>query len=210
MVLVRFPRDFDRIAVLISSDGGKTWSEPQVIEIEGLPERHSRPCDPMLVVLEDGRFRLYFTCSPRCGERPRTLSAISDDGLHFRVEPGDRFADPENDVLDPAVVFFRGKWHYYAPIQGRRNRAYHAVSEDGLNFRRMSDVDTGDITFLGCAVVDGDRLRFYGTGPGGVRSAISDDGERWTVEEGIRLDGGADPGVVRLPDGRWLMVYTRR
>lgn len=204
------PQNFNRIAVTISSDGGKTWSDPQAIEIEGLPEGHSSPCDPMLVGLKDGRFRLYFTCSLHRGERARTLSAISEDGLHFRVEPGDRFADPENDVLDPAVVFFRGKWHYYAPIPGARDRAYHAVSEDGLNFRRLSDVDTGGIAFLGCAVVDGDRLRFYGTGPGGVQSAISDDGERWAVERGVRLDGGADPGVVRSPSGKWLMVYTRR
>ena len=203
------PKGFDKIAVMVSSDGGETWSEPRVVEISGLPEGHSNPCDPMLVVLEDGRFRLYFTCSPRPGERARTLSAISEDGYRFRVEPGDRFADPKKDVLDPAVVFFKGKWHYYAPIPGERGRAYHAVSDDGLSFQRLPDVEVEGMDFLGCAVVDGEVLRFYGTGPGGVRSATSDDGERWTVERGVRVEGGADPGVAKLPDGRWLMVYTR-
>jgi hypothetical protein len=53
--------NFDKVAVRFSSDEGKTWSEPEVIRVKGLPEGMRFPFDPTLVPLPDGRVRLYFT-----------------------------------------------------------------------------------------------------------------------------------------------------
>ena len=42
-----FPRektkDFDRVAVKVSTDEGKTWSDPQPIKLEGMPDDYLRP-----------------------------------------------------------------------------------------------------------------------------------------------------------------------
>ena len=40
-----------------------------------------------------------------------------------------------------------------------------------------------------------------------VQSAFSTDGYTWTMDEGKRVDG-ADPGVVKLTDGSYVIIYT--
>jgi len=204
---------FDKIAVSISSDRGQTWGDPQVISIGGVPADAARaPCDPDLVLLPDGRVRLYFTYDVHAGERgrPRTCSAVSSDCVHFELEPGDRFADPPDPVLDPSVIRCGGRWHLYAQLQARFGHNYHAVSEDGLSFMRMPDVETPGMHMLGNAIEVAGGYRFYGSGRGGIVSAFSEDGEGWRVEEGLRLSGTGDPGVLRLPDGSFLMLHTQR
>src|SRR5436190_1930322 len=53
-----FPMDdgnkshFDQIAVVTSSDNGKTWDKPTTIVIDGFPKDAIRPCDPTLAVLD--------------------------------------------------------------------------------------------------------------------------------------------------------------
>jgi len=212
-----FPPDrgehFDRIAVKISTDDGKTWSEPQPINLEGLPETYIRPCDPTLVLLDDGRIRMYFTSDQRSGRRDTkpgagTYSAISADGVHYQFEPGARFVVAGGTVLDCAVARLENRWHYYAPVQGQAGRAYHAVSEDGLNFTRQPDVTVpGDRQWLGCVIPVKEGLRFYGSGGPGGWSAVSSDGSNWQLTEDSP-NAGADPGVVQTTAGRYLAIGT--
>src|SRR6185503_4190026 len=70
------PAGFDKIAMRTSSDEGKTWSAPKVVTVAGLPDGAARPCDPTLVLLQDGRMRLYFTSHPS-GAKAATYSAVS-------------------------------------------------------------------------------------------------------------------------------------
>src|SRR4051794_17847824 len=60
-----FPFDrreaFDKIAVMTSDDDGRTWAKPQPVQVRDLPPGHERPYDPTIVLLNDGRLRLYFT-----------------------------------------------------------------------------------------------------------------------------------------------------
>ena len=212
-----FPADdeaaFDKMAVSISTDEGKTWQKPQVITIAGTPATADHgPCDPDLVLLPDGRLRLYFTYNVHDGQRgfPRTVSALSTGGMHYELEAGDRLADPPNPVLDPSVVRIGDRWHLFSQCVMRFGVNYHAVSGDGLHFERVRDVETPGMHLLGNVVEAPGGYRFYGSGPGGVRSAFSVDGEEWHVEEGVRIAGAGDPGVVRLPDGSYLMVRTER
>src|SRR4051812_24335914 len=60
-----FPFDrreaFDKVAVLTSTDDGGTWDKPQPNAVRNLPAGYERPYDPTIVLLDDGRLRLYFT-----------------------------------------------------------------------------------------------------------------------------------------------------
>jgi hypothetical protein len=206
-----FPLDrrdsFDRVAVMFSYDDGRTWGRPQAIEVDGMPRGFNRPCDPTLVQLDDGRYRLYFTAAPR-EESPATYSAISSDGVRYTFEPGLRFGVEGEPVLDCAVARLGETWHYFAPVQADRGRGYHAVSRDGLDFRRVEDVTVaGERQWLGCAVAAADGLRFFGSGRDGIWSAMSPDGVDWRLEPNARI-GGADPGVVVIDASRTLIIAT--
>jgi len=207
-----FPLDraaaFDRVAISFSEDG-KTWTAPESAVFEGLsPTAFERPYDPTLVPLADGRIRMYFTSRDLAGGGEQAIySAVTSDGKAFTFEPGQRFGVAGERVIDCAAVR-RGKtFHLFAPVQGQDGRGYHAISEDGLAFRRIDDVTVpGRRSWLGCAVDTGDGLRFYGSGMG-TWSAFSQDGTAWTVDEGARAKG-ADPGVAAARDGRILIVVT--
>ena len=206
-----FPFDdraaFDRVAVSTSEDGGATWSAPRPVEFPGLPEGMVRPFDPTLVLLEDGRFRMYFSARGQRDRNPFTASAISGDRFRFEAEPGVRFAVAGRPVIDCAVARLGAGWHYFAPVQDSTGKAYHAVSDDGLAFRRLDDLSLeGDRNWLGCALAVEGGLRFYGSGSGGW-TAFSADGLRWVLDAGART-GGVDPGVAALGGNRFCMVST--
>ncbi len=179
--------DFDKVAVRVSEDDGKSWGPPRVIRVDGLPEGMRFPFDPTLVPLPDGRVRLYFTGNMGRGFRgsvPAIHSAISDDGINYAFEPGVRFAVEGRQVIDCAVALHRGVFHLYAPHTGARapgqrpgeeapedrprpGVGYHSTSEDGLNFTRQPDVQIeGHRRWLGNAQSDGRHITFFGTADG--------------------------------------------
>ena len=216
-----FGADFDKVAVRISEDEGRTWTGPQVIQLRGLPEGMRFPFDPTLVPLPDGRIRLYFTSvkGRRIDEHPPAIySAISRDGISYEFEPGQRFGIDGRIVIDCAVVLHAGIFHLFAPDNGlagqRRNGnvpsegvGYHATSEDGLNFKRREDVRIdGRRRWLGNAQSDGKVITFYGTGAG-IWTAASKDGFSWTPGASIKARG-ADPGAVRTSDGGIILIAT--
>ncbi len=229
------PENFDKVAVRFSSDDGRTWTAPQVINVAGLPEGMRFPFDPTLVPLPDGRVRLYFTGNMgRTFQRstPAIHSAVSADGVNYTYEPGARFAVEGRAVIDCAVVLHQGVFHLFAPDNGagqnpgqrpenepaedrpREGVGYHATSPDGLNFTRVDDVSIdGSARWLGGAQsVDGNMV-FIGTGSlnrpgrGGIWMAESADGITWKPLEGPVLRG-ADPGAVKSRDGGWILVVT--
>jgi hypothetical protein len=155
--------DFDTVAMHFSADEGRTWTQPAVVRLNGLPEGMRFPFDPTLVPQPDGRVRLYFTSlkGRRLEEdRPAIYSAISDDGLNFVFEPGLRFGIKNRPVIDCAVTLHVGVFHLFAPDNGAGNDpgaprlepgersrdrvGYHATSLDGLEFTRQPDVRLKD------------------------------------------------------------------
>lgn len=234
-----FPRNdresFDKVAVHFSGDDGMTWTAPQVIQVAGLPEGMRFPFDPTIVSLPDGRVRLYFTGNMgRTFQRstPAIHSAISVDGVNYTYEPGARFAVEGRAVIDCAAALHQGVYHLFAPDNGagqnpgqrpanesaadrpRDGVGYHATSTDGLNFKRVDDVQIeGRAHWLGNAQsVDG-KIVFIGTGSlkgssrGGIWMAESSDGTTWKPLEAPDLRG-ADPGAVKSNDGGWVLVVT--
>ncbi len=229
---------FDKVALHFSSDEGKTWTPAEVMKLHGLPEGMRFPFDPTLVVLADGRVRMYFTClrgRQFDEDLPRIHSAISSDGVEYTYEPEVRFSIAGRSVIDCAVVLHQGVYHLFSPDNGeqpkrdeRRGQApqmqsndgigYHATSTDGLNFTRVDDVNIGGRRhWLGAALSDGKVMSFYGTGePGGSQETRP----RGGIFIATSADGkawqladgpavmGADPGVVTAKDGGWIMVVT--
>lgn len=222
------PADFDKVALHFSSDEGRTWTGPEVMRLRGLPEDMRFPFDPTLVPLPDGRVRMYFT-SRRQGrdEVPAIYSAISGNAVDYTFEPGRRFGIARRGVIDCAVVLHRGEFHLFAPDNGtghpadpgrdprpaadqaREGTGYHAISQDGLVFERVADVQVpGRRRWLGDAKSDGERITFYGTGEGGLWVATSVDGKTWQPDRMIRGVRAADPGTVVLKDGAQLIAGT--
>lgn len=219
-------RHFDRVAVRMSSDDGRTWTSPEPIVVDGLEAGLARPFDPTLVPLPDGGIRLYFTSSRApdvSASVPAIYSARSRDGVHYAFEPGVRFAVAGRIVIDCAVALHRGVFHLIAQDNGtheqmmeaeREHRplpggfGYHATSADGLTFTRVADVTLPpQDRWLGNMQSDDGRLAFFGTGPG-PWPVVSADGTTWERDRSASRVPGADPGAVRLRDRGWLIVAT--
>ncbi|MBX7223775.1 MAG: glycoside hydrolase [Blastocatellia bacterium] len=211
-----FPRDrelqaaFDRVGVQLSTDQGQSWSTPQAVQIQGFPADYMRPYDPTLTLLSDGRLRMYFTSGVNVGG-PGSLSAIysavSSDGITYQFEPGKRFGIENQGIFDCAALWLNGKCHLYTPLTPNRG-AYHAVSDDGLNFTRMSDIPSvGNVNWTGNLVEYGTGMRFYGTasGQGGIWWTTSTDGFTWTNPVFTGTSGG-DPAVVQV--GNQLLMIS--
>jgi hypothetical protein len=226
------PRAFNRTAVRFSGDEGRTWTDPQPIEIAGLDATLAPPFDPTLVALPDGRVRLYFISFDERGLAPGTpptatgvYSAISDDGRRYAFEPGTRFSIEGRVVLDAAAARHDGVFHLVIPdhgtaaeFLGRRKsgeaqpggNGYHAVSKDGLAFERAPDLPLPSTRNLwwGNLLSEGDTLRFFGTGPG-PWPLVSRDGRTWKPATEPLAMPGVDPAAVRLRDGTLLLTATR-
>ncbi len=227
-----FPEDdaahFNRVAVRISGDDGRTWGDPQPIVMAKMDAALAPPFDPALVALADGRVRMYFITHTGTDAAPGPTavhSAVSTDAVNFDYEPGVRFTVPGRVVVDCAAALHDGVFHLVVPDNGtpaeflgrRRSgepqpggNGYHATSTDGLSFTRKADLplpSTRDRWF-GNLLSDGTQLLFFGTGPG-PWPMTSADGMQWAKPAAPVRMPGIDPSVVRLRDGSWLVVATR-
>ncbi len=202
---------FDVISYSASDDDGATWTDPKAIMLSELPaplDEKKHPMDPTLVQADDGSLRLYFTYHASGRQHAELYSATNargDIAGTFVANPTPALSIADKNLLDPSVVLFDGTWHHFSWQDGSDDN-FHSTSADGLTFARQADVNL-PMDFLGQAVSAGSGIRMYGTGKGGIISAFSADGFSWKTDSGSRAQG-ADPGVTRLADGTYLMVYA--
>ncbi|MBK6538948.1 MAG: T9SS type A sorting domain-containing protein [Ignavibacteria bacterium] len=86
--------------------------------------------------------------------------------------------------------------------------AFHNISNDGLNFTRVQDINS-DAThsWIGNYMInDTNELRFYGSGMN-VWFSSSPNGGEWSAFNSTNIQGG-DPSVLRLSSNDYLMIYT--
>ena len=86
------------------------------------------------VLGDSKRLRMYFECCPGGQSQPNSIrSAVSDNGLGWTVEPGERLAFADRNVSAPRIVFLDdGRCRLYCNERGRG--IISAVSEEGLHF----------------------------------------------------------------------------
>jgi hypothetical protein len=203
---------WDRVAVKFSYDNGISWTSPVPIIINGFPSTYQRPFDPTIVVNPDKSILIYYSSSDGMPSTPQaeiinTYSALSTDGIHYNFEPGPRFDHPSNRVIDPAVTRFNNTWHYLAPAGAPQDGAYHALSPDGFTFTQTSIIVSDNThNWTGNFLADGSLLKFYGSGQS-IWYNSSADGVNWNGYTSTNIIGG-DPGITRLNNGKYLMVYV--
>ncbi|MFH1149033.1 MAG: exo-alpha-sialidase [Actinomycetota bacterium] len=193
-----------------SNDGGKTF-QALGLTIEGLPTE--KAVDPSIVLLPDGRYRLYYfgvTGSPAMAGDHSIYSAISDDGIHFTQEKDVfRYAG----LVDPDVFWTGTDWMMYVFSIGQGTIT--ARSADGLSFEYAGPLSLQKWGTVAPVSLGDGRFRLFAFDQPAstmVGSFVSGDLQTWTQEEGTRLsapDGYqiTDPFVVRMPDGSWKMVF---
>ena len=204
---------WDRVAVKFSYNAGINWTAPLPIVVNGLPPNSQRPFDPTLAVLNKDSLRIFFSSSngiPLMGLDSiiNTYSAVSSDGIHYNFEPNARFDHPTKPVIDPAVIYFNGIWHYSAPAGPPQDGAYHATSSDGIHFFQQGNYPSDNThNWTGNFMVNAPgELRFYGSGMF-VWYNVSSNGGIWQGYVNTNIAGG-DPSVVKLSNGNYLMIYT--
>ncbi|NQU99982.1 MAG: hypothetical protein HQ538_04540 [Parcubacteria group bacterium] len=162
--------------------------------------------DPAPYLLEDGRIRLFYfdIGGDQMPEGDfKIYSAVSEDGVYFEEEEGVRFSNP--GTLDPDVIKIGDTWRLYTGAL-ENNSTVSATSTDGLSFEYEG------VAYTGGAVPD----VFYKDGTyylytAGIDIATSEDGVKFTktnnrFESNINMMT-ADPSVVELSDGTYLMMY---
>lgn len=199
----------ERIGMISSNDNGQTWSEKEYIDIDGVGDKV--PVDPAPFLLNDGRIRLYYfdieegRSSMGSESENKIYSAISPDDVNF-VEEGVCFS--KEGVYDPDVIEVDGVYRMYVgDLEG--NRVISATSSDGLNF-----VEEG-VAYTGGAVPD----VFYKDGAYylytvGIDISTSSDGASFT-KTSYRFESSinmltADPSVIELDDGTYMMLYKTK
>lgn len=194
----------ESLGLIKSEDNGKTWSKTERAYIKGLGDKVA--VDPAPYLLDDGRIRLFYfdiNIDENPGADFKIYSAISSDGVYFEEEEGVRFSNP--GTLDPDVIRMGDTWRLYTGSM-ENNSTVSATSSDGLNFEYEG------IAYAGGAVPD----VFYKDGTyylftAGIDISTSEDGVKFTKTNN-RFQSKissvtADPSVVELSDGTYLMMY---
>jgi hypothetical protein len=198
------------LMVAISDDNGMTWQQGS---LQMTDTGILGGADPEVVLLSDGRLRLYtifFPMKPQAGiidptARNQVLSAVSTDGINFQRENGVRFEHAQ--ITDPDVVKIRDRWFMYLS-QGPRLIA--VSSADGLTFQLEGTVREKGSVSNTVPLGDNHWRQFY-CADGGIQSALTSDGRAWQDEPGLRLQAApdqimCDPAPVQIGSD-WLLFY---
>jgi hypothetical protein len=198
----------ERIGLITSNDNGLTWSDEIVITIDDIGDKV--PVDPAPFLLDDGRIRLYYfdineeRIAPETTTENHIYAAISSDGIHFEEE-GLCFS--QISVYDPDVIQVDDTYRMYVGNLAE-NKVISATSADGITFTYEGTAYTGG------AVPD----VFYNNGTyylytAGINIATSTDSITFTATSSrftSTLGITADPSVIELNDGTFMMLYKTK
>jgi len=195
----------EQVRLIKSSDNGKTWSAKELITIKGLGDKIA--VDPSPFLLDDGQIRLYYfdiSTTKTTGMENNTIySAISSDGLNFTEEEGYRLR--YRGIFDPDVIRVGDTWRMYVGNEDG-SKVYSATSSDGMNFSYEGVAITGGA--IPNVIYEAGKYYLYYASDG-VTIATSTDGKIFakTANKFQRNGLTADPGVVKVSDNLYFMVY---
>ena len=203
---------------MATSKDGINWSGKNKITIEGKVNKGAA-VDPSVIQLPDGRIRLYFFGSDITQGDParhpgdhNIYSAISDDGINFKLESGVRFSAPF--ITDPEVIRTDDEWLMFL---SRGAQTLLARSDDGLDFALDNDfyLEIGGVP--GAVALHDGRVRVFATGRDGIISAVfnPDLNSAPAIEAGNRIGRGtaaivADPAVIIRSDGMHYLIFKKK
>jgi hypothetical protein len=195
------------LSVALSHDG-VNWIYKKVVGLS--PEW----VDPDVVLLSDGRYRLYASYMPMGGPQDKILSAVSSYGIAFTQEEGVRYQ--EDQITDEDVIRMGDNWRMFV---SKGPTTISTVSSDGLTFTREGELPISGSVTNTIAVENGYRIYFHsGVVGGGMKifCAFSADGRTWESAVQV-LEGGpegsldwkgvADPAIIRMPDSTYKLFY---
>lgn len=193
-----------------NGDGG--WAEYDCVKLDGAFS--GRAVDPDVVRLADGRTRLFYFGNfgfPTNGGAPsisKIQSAVSDDGVNFRVEGV--LLELEGATDPSGVQLPDGRW-LMALAQPQQRRVRVARSDDGGRFELL-DFAFENAGIPELALLPDGRVWLFA---GSARYSTADAGRSWTFEfraqptpEGF-LSEVADPSIVKLANTQWVMFHKR-
>ncbi|MBI5525400.1 MAG: hypothetical protein HY897_03630 [Deltaproteobacteria bacterium] len=207
------PPTVSGLYVRISADGAQ-WQETPVA-VNGLPDGYL-PQDPAVVLLENGKYRMYYYEYPFGSGEPLLLpglftiaSALSDDGLTFQREPGAAFQ--KEKTMDPSVIRMGDVWRMFTSFsQDPDWKTAVSVSNDGLTFTFESylaiDCWVNSVIAVpgGCRMYCNDGEWFKAQTIPDIFSAFSSDGTSWVADPGVRVQGGGSMAAVKAGDTYWM------
>jgi len=213
------------------SDDGLVFTKESGVRIS--PGSQDSPemivSDPTLVMLEDGRVRMYYKGALGQGGPGQSVhtvfSAISSDGLLFEKE-GIRI-DSQNTPdrgwasVPDAIVLPDGRVRLYYVSDGLdvKHGVVSAISEDGLSFTREGPVLTGFVDPSVIRLADGTYIMlavafpFHESGKltdadWGIYSFTSEDGTNFTDRKLVLAgEGNIDPAIIDMGDGTYRVYY---
>lgn len=240
----RFPsgaNDYDNASARIlsaTSVDGVQWTPEEGVRLSpqlgGAGDLRVVSSEVVPIEKSGARLRMYYECCGGPQSQPNAIrSAISEDGLAWRPEPGVRLASAGRNYCAPRIVYLNdGGYRLYCHERGRG--IISAVSADGVTFREETGVriapDTPSDQWTAFAPeilrVNGVGYRMYYAGYSSpsraqILTAVSADGLLWEKERepviapngsGIDAAKAAEMCVVQLhehpgPGGRYRMFY---
>ena len=205
--------DFDNHSIYVAeiSDDIKTVKTIGPIKLNG--EINKDAVDPDLIVTEDGKVRLFYYVGlftkPVMGKKPNKFySAISDDGVNFKIEG---VIAELNNATDPTVVKLTNGDYLLAIAQGDIQNIEIFKSLDGKNFYRISSIK-GGIPELSIAE-DGKPEILFQDSKGILKMTSSDGGKKWKKTKSNVLKGNskgsASPSVLRINEKERNIFYFK-
>lgn len=224
-------RDFGRLGFSYSKDDGTTWTSPKPLEVRRLSRSVGRPRGPTFTRTSDGSLELYFVCDDPKGRQTIFVAKVSKDNaaeekaikseIAFEIRDKLRLEEREIKIDDLALANIAGKLHLYAAPRGKTAEIFHGTFSTPTRIDGKSLIGAADLGKPGTILKTAETWRLYATAADGAHrletgatlgiiSATSPDGIDWSRDEGLRLKDAADPAVVRLADGTYLMLYVER
>lgn len=213
-------RSISGAMVAISSDNGTNWKQGSV-QIEGGDEGMSA-ADPQAILQDDGTIRLFYLTATGLPDKKDGIivdssansqatymikSAISQDGINFIEEAGNRYQSIGVMITDPDVIKISNKWYMYLSVD---QESVATISDDGNTFNYIQSIrKVGSVSKT--VPIDNGQFRQYFCRDG-IFSATSSDGLNWTDDPGIRITQNSsteticDPSPIKI-NNEWLMFY---
>jgi len=203
------------------SNNGENWEENKII-INEVP-LDIETFDPEPVVLDNGKYRLYFYEHPKSDPGDGvgltgnfTIgSAISDDGINFVYEPGAR--NTYDTIMDPDVIKMGNVWRMYNSQLGRI--ASFVSYDNGMSFQFEKALKLNGFITSVIAVPEGYRI-YYATGmrekKPEIHSAFSSDGINWKEEGKVEINniktgekGILSLAAIKTSDKYWMFYGSQ-